>query len=183
VNNPLSTLRRKPTLLKTIRISEDIDSLLKKDANAKKTTTNALIQAILYKYLEWDRFADRYGFISMTQDTIRTILEKIEDEKLSEASRELGGRVPKDMLLFWYGKTGVKGFLKYLTLISDYAGFAHFEITKEDSSYIITAHHNMGAKWSNYLRSFLESALLSTTSIKGETQVSKNSVVLTFRAP
>ena len=142
--------KKKPTLLKTIRISESIDNLLKKDAASKKTSTNALIQAILTRYLEWDCFAEKYGFISVTQDTFKTILYKIEDEKLVEASNELGTRVPKDILLFWFGKTGVSGFLKYLTLLSDYATFADFEIAREGPTIIVTAHHNLGAKWSNY---------------------------------
>ncbi len=176
----MSSVKRKPTLLKTIRISENIDTLLKKDAASKKTTTNALIQAVLTKYLEWDRFAERYGFISMSHDTFRTILEKIDEEKLLEASRELGGRVPKDILLFWYGKSGVSGFLKYLSLLSDYATFADFEIARDGPKYIVTAHHGFGPKWSSYLSSFLEVGLKSTTGLVGETEVSRNSVVLSF---
>lgn len=179
----LSVIKSKPTLLKTIRISESVDNLLKKDAASKKMTTNALIQSILLKYLEWDRYAERYGFISMTHDTVKTLFERMDDEKLLQASRELGNRVPKDILLFWFGKSGLRGFLKYVTLLSEYAAFAHFDITKEDSEYVVTAHHNMGPKWSVYLRNFLELGLLSTTGIRGTTEESKNSVVLTFKEP
>lgn len=176
----MSTIKNKPTILKTIRISEDIDSLLKKDAASKRTTTNALIHSILTRYLEWDRFAERYGFISVTQETFKTILDKIDEEKLAEASRELGAKVPKDILLFWYGKTGISGFVKYLSLLSDYATFAHFEVTRDGSKYLVTAHHNLGAKWSNYLKSFLETALKTTTGIVGEAETSRNSVSLSF---
>jgi len=178
----MSTIKSKPTLLKTIRISEEIDSLLKKDAVSKRTTTNALIHSILTRYLEWDRFAERYGFISVTQETFKTILDKIEEEKLVEASKELGARVPKDILLFWYGKTGVGGFIKYVSLLSNYATFAHFEVTRNGTNYLVTAHHNLGDKWSNYLKSFLETALKSTTGIVGEVETSRNSVSLSFSA-
>ena len=172
--------KKKPTVLKTIRISENVESLLKKDAASKKTTTNALIQAILTKYMEWDRFAEKYGFITMTQDTFKTILDKIEDQKLIDASKELGVRVPKDIIMFWFGKTGVSGFLKYLDLLSEYATFANFEIRRDGGNFIVTAHHNLGAKWSNYLKYFLETGLKSTTGIEGIVDVSRNSVVLTF---
>jgi hypothetical protein len=176
----MSTIKTKPTLLKTIRISENIDDLLKKDAASKRTTTNALIHSILTRYLEWDRFAERYGFISVTQETFKTILDKIEEEKLEEAANELGARVPKDILLFWYGKTGVNGFIKYLSLLSDYATFAHFEVTKEGPNYLVTAHHSLGEKWSNYLKAFLETALKTTTGIAGNAEMSRNSVSLSF---
>jgi hypothetical protein len=179
----MSTIKSKPTLLKTIRISEDIDSLLKKDASSKRTSTNALIHSILTRYLEWDRFAERYGFISVTQETFSTILDKIDEEKLVEASKELGSRVPKDILLFWYGKTGVNGFIKYLSLLSDYATFAHFEVTRSGPNYLVTAHHNLGAKWSGYLKSFLQTALKSTTGIDGQVETSQNSVSLSFSVP
>jgi hypothetical protein len=176
----LSAAKRKPTLLKTIRISETLDNLLKKDAASRRMTTNALIQSILTKYSEWDRFADRYGFISMTHDTLRTIIEKTEDQKLIEASKELGTRVPKDILLFWFGKMGVAVFLKYLALLSDYARYADFEIAEDGLKYTVTVHHNLGPKWSIYLKGFLESGLKSTTGLEGETEVSKSSVVITF---
>jgi hypothetical protein len=172
--------KRNPTLLKSIRITESTNDLLKKDAAVKRTTTNALIQSILTKYLEWDRQAQRYGFISLTHDTFKTILDKIDEQKLVDASRELGARVPKDIILFWYGKTGVQGFLKYISLLSDYATFAQFEIARDGQNYIVTAHHNFGLKWSNYLKSFLETGLKSTTGIDGSTEVSRNSVALTF---
>ena len=104
VDTKLLSAKKKPTLLKTIRISENIDSLLKKDAASKKTTTNALIQAILTKYLEWDRFAGRYGFISMTQDTFKTILDKIEDQRLIDASKEWALRYQKILSSFGSGR-------------------------------------------------------------------------------
>ena len=94
----------------------------------------------------------------------------------------MGAKVPKDIILFWFGKTGVNGFLKYLTLLSDYANFANFDIVKDGANYVVTAHHNLGAKWSNFLKCFLETGLKSTTGIDGLTDVSRNSVVLTFAA-
>jgi hypothetical protein len=174
------SVKSKPTLLKTIRISESTNELLKKDATAKRTTTNALIQSILTKYLEWDRYAQRYGFISVTHDTFKTVIDKIDDQKLLEASKELGNRVPKDIILFWFGKSGVQGFLKYIRLLSDYATMAQFEIVKEGSTYTVSAHHNLGLKWSSYLKNFLETGLKSTAGLEGTGEISKDSVVLTF---
>jgi len=154
--------------------------MLKKDAISKNTTTNALIHGILKKYLEWDRFAERYGFLSIAQDAFRTILDKIDDDKLSEASKELGERVPKDITFFWFGNADLTSFLHYLGLLSNYAKFAEFEISRNGLHVVVTAHHDLGIKWSKYLKSFLESGLKCTTGLDGSIEISRNSVVLTF---
>ena len=61
----------------------------------------------------------------------------------------------KDVILFWFGNSGVAAYLKYLTLLSDYAGFAKFEISKNGPHFIITAYLSLGEKWSSYSAEFL----------------------------
>ena len=46
----------KKTVLKTMRISDYINTLLEKDAESKGVSVNALISMVMTKYAEWDRF-------------------------------------------------------------------------------------------------------------------------------
>ena len=107
-------------------------------------TTNSLIHAILIKYLNWDRFAERYGFMSLSQEGRLKIIENLSEKDLIDADTQNGSQVPKDILIFWYGKSDLAGFLKYVTLLSDYARLAEFEIARDDAKYVITAHHDLG---------------------------------------
>ncbi|MFI5448158.1 MAG: hypothetical protein ACHQ03_00060 [Candidatus Bathyarchaeia archaeon] len=54
---------RQKTILRTVRIRKELDELLQ-DAKAKRTSVNSLMGAIMTKYSEWDRFADKFGYVS-----------------------------------------------------------------------------------------------------------------------
>ena len=51
----------KRTLIRTIRISKALDSLLRKDAKTKRIPVDALVSSIMTKYAEWDRYNERFG--------------------------------------------------------------------------------------------------------------------------
>ena len=145
-------------------------------------TTNSLIHAILIKYLNWDRFAERYGFMSLSQEGMLKIIQNLSEKDLIEAATQNGSQVPKDILIFWYGRSDLAGFLKYVTLLSDNARLAEFEIARDGTKHIKTPHHDLGIKWSSNIAHFLKSSLKHTLDIESEVQLSTNSVALTFDA-
>lgn len=53
--------KSKKTVLKTIRIDKELDDALYKDAQENDINENALISSILVKYIEWDRYAKKFG--------------------------------------------------------------------------------------------------------------------------
>jgi hypothetical protein len=70
---------RRSTKLRTIRLARDLDNLLQKDAKSKRISTNSLLTSIVVKYAEWDRYAEKFGLVSLTQAASRSILEAIDD--------------------------------------------------------------------------------------------------------
>ena len=51
-------VRMKKTVLRTIRIDEELDKVLGADSEAKSVSFNTLVTQILIKYADWDRFVD-----------------------------------------------------------------------------------------------------------------------------
>jgi biotin-(acetyl-CoA carboxylase) ligase len=57
----------KKTLLRIIRITQELEDLLQKDAKLKRISVNALISSIMTKYAEWDRYRERvYAAIGLS---------------------------------------------------------------------------------------------------------------------
>src|SRR5215471_14455733 len=96
---------KEKTLIRSVRISTALDTLLRKDAKSKRITVNALISSIMTKYAEWDRYNERFGVISIKRDAFRSILRMIEDDKLTRVSKEIGTQIPKQFILFWFKKS------------------------------------------------------------------------------
>ena len=73
---------RKKTILRTIRIDKDLDDTLDNAAKENGVSENALISSILAKYIEWDRYAEKFGRVSLPSEALKAIIEATESDKL-----------------------------------------------------------------------------------------------------
>ena len=152
---------KKKTVLKTIRIDEDLDDALDKDAEEHGVSENALISSILAKYIEWDRYAEKFGRVSLPSEALKAIIEATEQDKLRTTVEEFATSVPKDYVMFHYRKLDVEACLLHLSFLSRYAGMFKYEVQKEqERNYTITIHHKFGEKWSYWLKSLFLLAYL-----------------------
>ena len=174
------SLGKKKSVLRSIRISQELDELLQKDAENKRVSVNSLISTMMTKYAEWDRFADKFGYVTLTTETFKTILEITDEKKLSELAKVMGSRLPKEVMLFWFKKTDMEAFLSYVAIYGKYSNLFQYELEKEGDRYTITAHHELGDKWSMFLKVFIGEAMKETLRITPEFEVSKSSIVARF---
>ena len=68
---------KKKTILRTIRIDKDLDYALDKDANEHGVSENALISSILAKYVEWDRYAEKFGRVSLPHEALKLLSRQL----------------------------------------------------------------------------------------------------------
>lgn len=67
-------------VIRTVRLTKELDEILAEDAHLRRTNLNALISTILTKYAEWDRYAERLSHISVPTTLFRDLLDLITDE-------------------------------------------------------------------------------------------------------
>jgi hypothetical protein len=142
---------RKSATLRTIRLTRDLDNLLQKDAKSKRISINSLLTSIIVKYAEWDRYAEKFGLVSLSRADSKLILEAIEDNKVSQIGNDLGKRAFKEFLMLWFKKTDVEKVLEGISLWCKYAGIAEYDFETDGRNYTITLHHDIGEKWSNLI--------------------------------
>lgn len=172
--------RKEKTLIRSVRISKALDTLLRKDAKTKRITVNALMSSIMTKYAEWDRYNERFGVISIKRDAFRSILGMIEDDKIIRVSKEIGTQIPKQFILFWFKKTNLETYLEYMSLVCRYAEFAQYEVDTDGTNYTMTLLHDLDEKWSLFLKNWIEQGMKTTIGIIPLFDVSKNSVIVRF---
>jgi len=90
------------TLIRSIRLTKELDDILQKDARAKGISINSLIGIIMTKYIEMDRYNERYDTITLKQESFSSIIQGVEDDKLIQIAKEIGALIPKQFLLFWF---------------------------------------------------------------------------------
>jgi hypothetical protein len=175
--------KTKKSLLRTVRITPELDEVLQKDAQAKRVSVNALLTTILTKYAEWDRYAERFGYMTISKDLFTSVLGAADETRLAQAALELGNRLPKEVILFFFKELNVDTFLAYMTLTCKYGHIGENEVETHGRNYTVTIHHDLGEKWSNYLSSFIGQTMKNQLGIMPQFDVIKNSFVTRFDAP
>jgi len=175
--------REKRTTLRAIRLTQDLDNVLREDAKAKNLSVNALVYSILTKYAEWDRFAEKFGFITIAQETFDRALELVEDEKLAKLGQELRARLLKEILFFWFKEANLKTLLAFISLFAKYSELIQCEIEAEGKKYAIIYHHNMGQNWTTFTKCYVCEAIRTVVGTAPECESSKREMVFRFHVP
>ena len=175
--------KTKKSLLRTVRITPELDEILQKDAQAKRVSVNALLTTILTKYAEWDRYTERFGYLTISKDLFTSVLGAADNDRLTQAALDLGNRLPKEIILFFFKELNVDTFLAYMTLTCKYGHIAENEVETQGRNYTVTIHHDLGEKWSNYLQHFVGQTMKNQIGISPKFEVIQNSLVTRFVAP
>jgi hypothetical protein len=186
VGKDVRKARKKRTLLKTIRITQELDDLLQKDAKVKRVSVNALISMIMTKYAEMDRYNEKFATITLKRESLKAMLDCMTGDEIRDIAQEMGSRIPKEFMLLWFKRVNLESYLEYLSLICRYNGFAEYEVEGankpegKSTEYSITMVHDMGEKWSTFLLEVIDTGMRNILGIRPSFDISKNSVVARF---
>jgi len=172
--------QKRRTVLRTIRISSELDGIIQKDAKERRLSVNGLISMIMTRYAEWDRYNERFGIISLKREAFRQIINKLKDEEIINLAKDIGEEVPKQFLLFWFKRTTLETYLAYISLVCRYAYFAEYELEVNGTDYKISLIHDLGMKWSQFLGNWMEAGMKTTIGVVPRYDVTKGSVAIRF---
>ncbi len=170
------------TRVRAIRIDTDLDEALEKIAQIKGVTFNSLISTILSKYNEWDNQADAFGYAEAPVELVRTLLYTDLANDIEEVGRELGPRLLKETLEFWYKTASIETFIEYTGLLSRYGGVARISVDLKDGEYALTYRHPFGERWSRFAAAYYGEALRVLFGAQSKVNLSWNQVILKWAA-
>jgi len=174
---------RKKTILRTIRITDDLDRLLRKDAETKGTNVNTLLNTLIKRYAEMDRYSERFGHVRCPRTMFRFLIEAMDEEKLQKQMPQLGSEIVKAALLTWFGKVNEKIFLELLSRAGKYSGFFSFEHETDGRNYNLTFRHDLGTRWSTIVKEAASEAVTNMFGVVPRAETGENSVAVNFTLP
>jgi hypothetical protein len=176
---PVST-RTPKSVVRSIRITKELDDLIRQEAKGAGVTVNGLISSILTKYAEWDRYADRFGFVTVPRDGFRTLIDAVEEEKLIEIAEEFGPAKTREMTLLWFKRVNLETYLRYLSVQMRHGRLADYEMQAGADGDTISLHHGLGAKFSLLLSRGIEQVLASIPNLAPQLSVEENALAIHF---
>jgi hypothetical protein len=173
----------KKTVLRSIRFSQENAEILEQDAKMKGLSVNALLSMMITKYVEWDRYAERFGYVSMTREGHREMMNQIDDEKLVTFAKQSGAKIPIEMTLFWFKKLNLQTFFSFIAVHSKYSRGYQYEIQSEGRNHTITFHHDLGPKYTIFLQHYYDQAIRNIVGVAPKIQARHSSLTLSFQEP
>jgi len=177
--------KKRKTILRTIRLSEDIDNLLERDAQEQSISTNALISKIMTRYAEWDRIIEKTSGVTVSSLLIKALLNEISDQELEEIAKDSGVKAVKDLAMISLGKEDLDTVLETVALIGKYSTGVRASVpasveSKVDGRYVLTLHHDWGPKGGVLFRSLLENIVRNDLGRPPKISVTDDVVTVSF---
>ena len=177
----LTRKARYKTRLRTIRLPVAIDAALEEEAEKRGMTMNSFLGSILERYTDWDMLAEKFRFITFPMEMVREEYSLIKDQdSLRQIARNMGSKVPRELILFWFKEVNLDSFLKYLSLQAKFQGYAQYEVVHHNEKLIIIAKHQLGPNWSVWLAAYLEEAIRSNLGVVPHLELTDNTVKIEF---
>ena len=176
------TGKRRKTVLRTIRLSEDIDTILEEEARAQNISINALIGKIMTRYIEWERVVEKFDYVSFSNVFFKALISEVNDERLRAMASQEAIRQVKNQAMWIFGKTDFDALLKIIILIGRYGIAAHTSSDfRDDGACIITVHHQWGNKGTVFLQSFFDSLVRDELRVQPAISVSNDVITVSFQ--
>ena len=148
--------RRVKTVLRTIRLSEELEGKLERLAAEKGIAMNALVSSALTKYAQWDHLTERFGFVNISKALFKDFIDAADPDKVQELARAHRPQIIKDMMMFWFQDVTVDNFLEFLSMRGRYGLDIKVEIKREGNSITLIVTHDFGHLYTAFLRTALE---------------------------
>jgi hypothetical protein len=176
-HKPSRRTSNRKNITRTFRIKSTWDDVLREEAKKEGISVNVLVNSILRRYALFDRWTRNYRVTSITQDSLRILLDKISLENLAMAGEARGPTAIQNIM----DTMGLPpNYDSFTFLLTNFFGggyalwFSCYRHFRENSD-IFHLQHNLGREWSIFLQNYFCS-YLKTLKMDCETKLYENAV-------
>lgn len=137
----------------TYRLPEKVVDELETESMQKNISQNVLVKQILEKYLKWDKFADKIGFIPVPSGILRALGDEL-DGKNIDAIIKVVHPIIKNTVMYMKGGYDL---MRCIETLEDYmraSGMKSDHRIEGDLHHFII-QHDLGLKWSVFTEQLL----------------------------
>jgi hypothetical protein len=174
----LANPKHRRSITRTIRINEDVDRALHKFSEEEGTSVSLTVNRALRRYVEWDAFAEKFGFINVPSSIHAKMFSYLTDEQARDLGEWAGQNFARDFIVFWFKKVNVETTLKALELLgSEYARLYQFDHASNGKNHTIILKHGRGPKGSSFNEEFVKGLFKGLLSKDVKTERTEDQVV------
>lgn len=145
---------KKKTETVTFRLPSPLVEELRSDAELEGISLNNYVAKIFSNHLQWERYERKVGLLPMTESFLSEVLNQLTDQQIVNLAQKLEKQKFRNILAFMRDSHDVDDFVEvmraWLTV-----SWMQQNIEVRNGKYYFKIQHNLGAKWSLYVKTLI----------------------------
>ena len=186
-----STYQSRRTRSVTFRLDSSVIDELQTEANNREISLNVLINQILKRYEEWDRYENKIGMMPVPRVILSNLIDKAisiakssgikdidryRDEVIKQAA-ELAFSLMKDSVLFMKKQYNLWVVLSVLEQYMKVSGIKADHKIESSRKHVFIIQHELGENWSLFTKELLSIIFEKLANVRAEINVTSNTTV------
>ncbi len=177
----------KKTRSVTFRIDSSVVDDLQREADGKEVSLNVLVNQVLKRYSEWDRYENKLGIMPVPKIMLSSLMDKAVDvakssgikniepyrDEIIKKAAEIAFDIMKDSVLFMKKDYNLWVVLSVLQDYMKVSGINADHIIQE-RKHIFVINHELGENWSLFTQELLKIIFEKLAKVKIETSITPN---------
>ena len=138
----------------TFRLPSSFIENLRMEAELEGVTLNSYAAKIFANHIRWEKYERKVGLLPMTEAFLRETMNVLTDEQVINLAQKVEKQKFKDILAFMRDTQDIEDFVE---IISTWLTVSWMQqnIEIKNGIYHFKIRHNMGRKWSLYVKTLL----------------------------
>lgn len=173
----LANLKRK-TVGFSIRIDEEWLEVLRKEAERQTLSVNALMNKVFHDYCVHWRWAETFGAVLLTRQTLGGIVACCPEDSLAELGKASGSTGAKDLLRTIGVVPTYNTLLQFIQNMAKFGNWFDYSKHTNGRKELIHLRHELGRKWSIFIANQVATMFKSTLGITTKMEINDNYATL-----
>ncbi|HZD13526.1 MAG TPA: hypothetical protein VE177_08430 [Candidatus Binatus sp.] len=179
-----SSRARVKSVTRTIRIDDDINQHLEKLARDQRVSVNYFANQALRKFVEWDIYAERLGFITLPPDIFEKLMGSITEVQARDLGSWVGKNLAKDLIAYLFKRVDLETSVRGLELLGPRYGKAfRFEYSNDGHLTTVILNHGFGRNASLFYGEAVKALLKDLVNTQVDTVISEHQVFAQIVGP
>jgi hypothetical protein len=186
-----NTLPYKKSRSVTFRLDSKVIEELQTEADNKEISLNILVNQVLKRYSEWDKYQSQIGMMPVPKIILSNLIDKAisiatsngikdishyRDEIISQAA-ELAFSLMKDSILFMKKHYNLWVVLSVLEEYMKVSGIKADHKIENSRKHVFIIQHELGENWSLFTKELLALIFERLANVKAEISITQNTTV------
>ncbi len=163
----------------TFRLPSVLIDELRRDAEVEGVSLNSYASKIFSNHILWERYERKVGLLPMTEAFLKEAFHQLSDEQVVNLAQKLEKQKFKNILAFMNDSPTVGDFVELIRTWLN-VSWMQQNVEVDGGAYRLKIQHNLGSKWSLYVRTLVSELAQDVLGKKASIKVMGETITFSF---